>query len=285
MVALDTIREQIVAEVLGLVEILAEPIDRLKSISDPFEKAYDAVYRLVTTLKEEYENLRKTYDSAKSLLNEIFGIKGTKSFPRKIAEGSCGDGYYPSNIGNTPPGIDLEINVGDKLVAPFTGTVKNSGQTQVTIELSEEMPHTEIVIDHVDLLNDVLESGMVSKGLELGTVTDSGCHPNAIHLAMRRIGTEEYIDPTDYIEKPAVNGSTVFLNRGCDEYLLILRNNVIAGPKPLVGRSEETDENPARPEEPELGDLDHISGFGVMDYKHQGRIMGNSTIKGRVKQG
>ncbi|XP_070573749.1 uncharacterized protein [Ptychodera flava] len=211
----------------------------------------------------------RRYDSAKSLIDKVFGVKAAKSFPRKIVEGSCGDGYYPSEIGNTPPGIDLEIDVGKELAAPFTGTVTQSGPTQVIIELYEELPHTEIIIDHVDVSKDVLESGEVSKGLELGTVTDSGCRPNAIHLAMRRIGTEEYIDPTEYIENRDMDTSTVYWNQGCDEYLLILKNDVIAGPKPLVGGSVMSDESPERIDEPDLSDLGHFGDLEETDKEHQ----------------
>ncbi|CAG2233867.1 unnamed protein product [Mytilus edulis] len=66
-----------------------------------------------------------------SIINRIFGPKVHKKFPRKIrlSNGDCsGLRTYPSEIGGGGPkywadGIDLEIEVGEVVVAPFPGAI------------------------------------------------------------------------------------------------------------------------------------------------------------------
>ncbi|XP_070559980.1 uncharacterized protein [Ptychodera flava] len=220
----SAVKAYIVADILGLFDLLSGPIERLKEIAEPFLRTYQTVAKAIENIKDGYERVKSGYETAKTFLNKIFGSRGAKKFPRKIAITNCGKGFYPSRQGNLPRGIDLEIKTGSTLVSPFTGNVTRSGKYQITIDVQDELKDTEVIINHVNLDNKN-QNRMVYKGTRLGRVVaaSSDCTPNAIHLSMRRKGTTYYFDPTKYIEKRKI--LTPPWKQYCDEYLLIFKVN------------------------------------------------------------
>ncbi|XP_070574642.1 uncharacterized protein [Ptychodera flava] len=252
----EEFRRRILQDITGALDVFNEPLNELENLAKPFVEAYDAVFGLIESVKEGYEGLKLGYEYAKSLLNKIFGSKSALDFPRKFAETSCGEGFYPSTIGGTPPGVDLEIETGATLVSPFTGEVSRSGENQVTIKISDEIKDTEVIIDNIDL-DDDKDDRLIFKNMKLGTVVSSGCSPNSIHLSMRKIDTEDYIDPTRYIEKRKIlePGWT----QHCDEYYIdILTDATISGPGRISKGPQDTDESPQRTSEPDTSDVDDI---------------------------
>ncbi|XP_070573952.1 uncharacterized protein [Ptychodera flava] len=144
-------RLKILQDVSEAFDVFREPLRELENLAKPFIDAYDAVFSVITSAKEGYEGLKLGYEFAKTLLNKIFGSKTDLNFPRKFAETSCGGGFFPSTLGNTAEGVDLEIDEGATLVSPFTGNVRRGGTTQVIIAISDEIKDTEVIIDNVDL--------------------------------------------------------------------------------------------------------------------------------------
>ncbi|XP_070573548.1 uncharacterized protein [Ptychodera flava] len=243
----STVRVYIVADILGVFDMMSGPFEKMHQLAEPFVQTYEAVSQAIENMKAGFEKVKTGYEQAKTFVNKIFGSRGAKMFPRKIAESSCGEGFYPCRTGNTLPGIDLEIRVGAVLVSPFTGNVTRSGPTQITIDVEDELKNTQVIIDHVNL-DAENDDRMVFKGMRLGTVTSSGCRPNTIHLAMRQVGTRLSVDPTRYIE-PRKMLSPPWIQH-CDEYVLIFKGAAVAGPKAITGGPKTEDESPKRAEKP-----------------------------------
>ncbi|XP_070573610.1 uncharacterized protein [Ptychodera flava] len=148
------LRQSIVDDLKGAMDVFNEPLEELKTLADPFIDTFKLVSDVVEAVKEGYADMKSGYEYAKSFLNKIFGSKSAPEFPKKIAESSCGDGFFPSEMGGLLPGIDLEIPPGETLVSPFAGTARTSGDKQVTIAISDEIKDVEAIIDHVDLSED-----------------------------------------------------------------------------------------------------------------------------------
>ncbi|KAI8514390.1 hypothetical protein Bbelb_087140 [Branchiostoma belcheri] len=97
--------------------------------------------------------------------------------------------------------------------------------------------------------------GRVFKGESLGRATSSGCTPNSIHLAMRKVGTTEYIDPTRYLEKRIMPKPQWI--QECDDYLVKLLFKVFAEGS-LTKGPKDNDTTPARGQEPDVSGLQPI---------------------------
>ncbi|XP_006820562.2 uncharacterized protein LOC102808577 [Saccoglossus kowalevskii] len=155
-VSLSTVRQQIIDEIIGDFDDLLAPLTIVQKISEPFVLAYESFTGTIEDIKEGYEGIKRAYDEAKTLINEIFGPKMGKKFPRTIAYSSCGEGAYSNTNQNTLPGIDLEAQEGEELTAPFNGVITSSGGNQVTMVIDGgELKDTEIIIYYVELHSNV----------------------------------------------------------------------------------------------------------------------------------
>ncbi|KAI0212799.1 hypothetical protein LSAT2_002241 [Lamellibrachia satsuma] len=109
-----------------LEQELAGPIGYLKQLLEPFLQAYDFFTQTVKNIKEAWRLIRNGYQTARTLLEEIFGTKMHKDFPRKFLKSqSCGDGFWETD-GNghySPNGIMLEVKVGQEGDTISQGTV------------------------------------------------------------------------------------------------------------------------------------------------------------------
>ncbi|XP_070572594.1 uncharacterized protein [Ptychodera flava] len=254
-VELSTVRQQLIDDILGVVDDLFAPLTRIREVAEPFVVAYDSLIGTIEDIKDGYEDVKKGYEKAKTLINKIFGPKIGESFPRQIIDTSCGEGDYPSVTRNTLPGVDLAATEGAKIVAPFAGIARTTGNHQVTITMESELKNTEIILYNVDL-DSSLEGHPISKDNHLGEVTSSGCSPNIVHFTMRSQDLHEYINPTRFFEKREMPPPGWHMH--CDDYILEFDREVIAEGT-ITGGPKEEDTSPARTSEPDTSDLNDIT--------------------------
>ncbi|XP_078575734.1 uncharacterized protein LOC144861638 [Branchiostoma floridae x Branchiostoma japonicum] len=251
-------KKQIVAELRKLMNGLLGPVQEVKGIPDIFLSSYDETAKIIKSIKDGYQGIKKGYDEAKSLIEQIFGNKADQDFPRKYLESdSCGDGFYPSTGKGkyAEQGVLLEAAAGQQIGAPFSGTIRGSGNNQVTIT-TDSMEKLEIIIDNVNFLT-AKEAKQVYKGTLIGTVTSSACQPNHIHLAIRQTESGGLVDPTPFMEKRDMVAPK--WKQECGDWNLVFKNEVVSRGNFLGPKEEDT--SPARTEPDVSGISDLILEF------------------------
>ncbi|VDH91582.1 Hypothetical predicted protein [Mytilus galloprovincialis] len=242
-VSQQQIKEQIIDNLTNIIDELLEPFDDLRGIADKFMKKYGDFFGLVKKVKEAYAILKEGYEFGQSIINTLFGPKCHKDFPRlyRLDAGPCeGEGFYPSKMKKSGQGeyavdgVDLEIDVGQTLVAPFPGIVyKGDNPDEVIIEANTAaLKDIKIYINGVTVNKTILHKtdqlyieNRIAAGAPIGTVKQSPCYPfNSIHFAMKKgNGT---VDPTKFLS-PRFFEVPKWIQT-CDDYKLVYKFETIA---------------------------------------------------------
>ncbi|CAG2251005.1 unnamed protein product [Mytilus edulis] len=242
-VSQQQIKEQIIDNLTNIITELLEPFDGLKGIADRFIAKYVEFFNLVKKVKEAYAILKEGYELGQSIINSIFGPKCHIDFPRlyRLNAGPCsGKGFYPSTMGKSGQaefdvqGVELEIDVGRTVVAPFPGIVyKGDNPDEVIIEANTAaLKDIKIYVNNVNVNTTILHPSdeiyieyRIAAGEPIGTAKQSPCYPfNSIHFAMKKgNGT---VDPTKFLS-PRFFEMPVW-SQTCDDYKLVYKFETIA---------------------------------------------------------
>ncbi|CAH1791078.1 unnamed protein product, partial [Owenia fusiformis] len=134
------VRKQILIELRISLERVSLGLGPLGEVLLPFLETFNDVVDSIQDITKALRGLKEGYELSKSLIDNVFGPKIAKRFPRKYLESEkCGNGFYPSTQrGNYEyDGAQLQVDAGTKIVVPFSGRLFISGQNQVTIHIEE----------------------------------------------------------------------------------------------------------------------------------------------------
>ncbi|XP_067664253.1 uncharacterized protein [Haliotis asinina] len=188
-----------------LLAIVTDRLSKVRTMADPFFKAYSDVMTVVKGVKEAYETVKEVISVGKSLVQKIFGSKFHRRFPAERDSGSCTDAVWPSTGGNKyhTIGVDVSARRGLTIVNPVAGLVNATGRDEITITPTDDnFIEYQIVINNVVPNKYVRDSGVVmDSGEAIGTAGDTRCVPNFIHVALRVTETGEYADPSKYLDR------------------------------------------------------------------------------------
>lgn len=87
---------------------------------------------------------------------------------------------------------------------PVNGMVYKVSDSRVMIKPSDpDFMMYEIIIDNVGKNIGVVSSGgsYIESGKKIGKALRSKCRPNFIHVAVRKAGTADYIDPSHFLDR------------------------------------------------------------------------------------
>ncbi|XP_071094116.1 uncharacterized protein [Haliotis cracherodii] len=177
----------------------------LKTMADPFFKAYKDVMGVVTGVKTAFETVKTVVNVGKSLIQKIFGSKFHRRFPAERESGSCTDAVWPATGGDKYPtvGVDVSADPGHIIVNPVAGIVQSTGTDEITITPTDDnFMEYQVVINNVIPNSNVTDSGSVMEaGDNIGTAGDINCSPNFIHVALRVTETGKCADPSKYLDR------------------------------------------------------------------------------------
>ncbi|XP_041378093.1 uncharacterized protein LOC121390363 [Gigantopelta aegis] len=236
---------------------ILEPFDDLKDLGGPFLKSYEKISKLITTMKKAYNDLKEGYRTARSLVDQVFGPKCHKEFPRKVrlaGNGCKGVGGFVAKLDKpgTPEydseGMDLVISAGNKVVAPFGGKLYRSpNKNELIIEpTGGSLKKTKIIISNVIPNKTVSDSkqipDIVGAGEQIGVAAMTPCL-NHIHFALKR-GTG-FVDPKNYL-RVRLPEMPKWVQE-CDDYKLVFKGKTIREGS-LIGKKgkKENDTSPER---------------------------------------
>ncbi|XP_060580900.1 uncharacterized protein LOC132737595 [Ruditapes philippinarum] len=257
-VSIKSIKEKIVADLESEIQTLISPLEYLTNIGGVYLESFDILVNSYKDLVDAFETLKTGFEYARSVVDRIFGPKFHKDFPRerRVRGGGCSkDGFYPSKLGTgnnadeyENDGIDLLNSTGNPLVAPFSGIVIRSKNTNeiIMLECGELPVDSELVIKNVEPEEDIMDPDdpaydekRVSAGVVIGKVATSPCSDdyNHIHISIKRNGG--FVDLSNYVPERLVELPK--WKQICDDYLLVykgetIKSGVIVGP---WGRDEE----------------------------------------------
>ena len=212
-----------------------EPLTPLLNVIEPFVDAFTSVVKLIKSAINAYEILRDTYAKVKDLIERIFGPKFHRKFPRQLRgddgceQTSCECGFFPTTSGNTKvyrSGLQVEATVGNDLVAPTGGFYLRVPNNQVLIYPTGSFSKYVIVIHHVKLIKSITYSGInVQSGDVIGTVSQSPCEPNFVHLTVLTKSGKSTKDPSPFLQ-PRLLEVPKWI-QDCNEYKLVVLGQVI----------------------------------------------------------
>ncbi|XP_035696857.1 uncharacterized protein LOC118430254 [Branchiostoma floridae] len=246
-------RNEVVRVVNEALGVLQEPLEKIGKLVGPFLDAYESTVGTIKSIQKCFESLKKGYETARGLIQKIFGPKASMKFPKqKLDPETCGGGLYPSRaVGQTryaSQGIDLILAKDEEVVAPFAGKITSVEQQSISI-LTEEINGMEAVVEGIDVKDTIKIGQRVHKGDAIGTAGSTGCVNNTIHFAIRENGTINYVDPTKYVPPPGImkEDEQPGWIQECDRYWLTFMDKSI-GSGQLAGGAQETDETPDAPD-------------------------------------
>ncbi|KAI6655616.1 hypothetical protein LOD99_2114 [Oopsacas minuta] len=246
---LTILRIKVYEDLRVALDEFIQPLSSLRNIIDPFIVAFANAIQLIKNTISAYETLKNAFELARNLIEQLFGLKFDRRFPRKLRGddgcevSNCQCGFYPTTSGNPDtykihtykPGIQLEVVVLKSLVAPTNGLYLRIPDDRVLIFPSGSLKRYVIMIHHVALMDNITYEGInVQSGEKIGTVTDTGCYPNFIHVTvMTRSGKP--LDPSRFL-KPR---SLVFPEwiEECNDYKLVVLGDVIREGE-VIGKPE-----------------------------------------------
>ncbi|XP_062579219.1 uncharacterized protein LOC134241150, partial [Saccostrea cucullata] len=234
-VTLVYLRREAVQTIENLQALLMDPFNELLGLADKFVKGFFGVFGLIKKVKDAYTTLKEGYDTARGIIDALFGPKAHKNFPknRRLKGRGCDNGFYPSSLGGgrseyRHTGLDLLVVKGDPIVAPFGGTITVDREDSSTVIISAEgcsLRGITIFITNIEPNStiDTEEGRSCAAGQPIGRATGSDCD-NHIHLAFQKDGG--YIDPTKFLESlmPVVPK----WKQICDDYKLVFKKETIA---------------------------------------------------------
>ncbi|KAL5014181.1 hypothetical protein ScPMuIL_008451 [Solemya velum] len=241
-------KQEVLNELNAITEDLLEPFAGLWGLADKFMEFYEVVFGLVKDIKDAYNQIKEGYQFARSKIDQIFGPKCHKLFPRKtrLEGGGCnGKGFFPAKLDSGDPeyadeGVDILIMEGKNVVAPFAGVINrtnndnevvletNGGSLKnIVVTLNNVIPDDTILHPNDDLYTDL----RVAAGDVVGKAARSPCGGNNhIHMSLKR--GEEFIDPTRFLES-RLPQMPVWIQE-CDDYSLVYQYETVAVGK-IVG--------------------------------------------------
>ncbi|CAH1802680.1 unnamed protein product [Owenia fusiformis] len=248
-------RKQILTELLTSLLGIEIGLGPLADVLLPFIQTFQDVITCVQDITEALRGLKEGYELTKSLIDNVFGPKISKRFPRKYLQSkSCGDGFYPSTQRSRYmySGAQLQVSVGSAIVVPFSGRLYVTSNKEVIIHV-QEMKDTELILVNV-AVSSKKHNTTVYKGEHLGKVKRvSGCQDGHIHFVLKKIGTEDIIDPSRYFEKRKMEKPKWV--QACDDYNLIWLGDVIAEGS-ITGGPKDIDTTPEQKAEVDTDDAD-----------------------------
>ncbi|CAH1783345.1 unnamed protein product, partial [Owenia fusiformis] len=219
---------QILVELGDSLENMGLSLGPLGTILQPFIETFQDVMASIQAMTEALRGLKEGYEISKSLIDNVFGPKIAKKFPRKyLVSEECGNGFFPSTQAGKyrDDGAQLQVDVSSTLYVPFSGILRITGNNEVTIQV-EEMKDTELILVNVRV-DEIKDNTMVYKDEPLGTVVQtSHCPEGHIHFALKKIGRDDIINPTRYFEKRKMERPRWV--QKCDDYELVWLNEVIS---------------------------------------------------------
>ncbi|XP_066289112.1 uncharacterized protein [Branchiostoma lanceolatum] len=249
---LKTTRDEIVRTVNEAFGVLQTPLETIGDLAGPFLEAYDATLSTINSVKRCFESLKKGYETARGIIQKIFGPKASLKFPKKkLDPETCGGGLYPSDGVGTKryniQGIDLVLPKDEEVVAPFAGEITLVDQQSIAIAI-DEIKDMEAIVDGINPGTSMKSGQRIDKGDAIGTAGSTGCSTNTIHFAMREKGSSNILDPTKYVPSPGMmkEDEQPKWIQECDRYWLTLMDKSIAS-GPLAGGPQETEETPGAP--------------------------------------
>ncbi|XP_033105583.1 uncharacterized protein LOC117107873 isoform X2 [Anneissia japonica] len=211
--ALENVQQrEIMSLVRGALAKLNETLTQLKDIPNSFKESLDIVKSHMGKLNATVVNvLKRVVDNARHEIEDIFGVRFHKDFPRIFRERSdtCPeDGFYPTTSLDrySEIGVDLIIKNNQQVVAPLSGILSVIGDETIQIEITGgSLIDTILTIDNINVYQQYIDGPVqVYMGEIIGRASVSNCQPhNYIHVVMKKLndaGTE-YIDPSPFMEK------------------------------------------------------------------------------------
>ncbi|XP_078616233.1 uncharacterized protein LOC144884654 [Branchiostoma floridae x Branchiostoma japonicum] len=257
-------RNEVFGAVNEALEVLKTPLDTIGNLAGPFHKTYKATFATAKSIEERLASLNERYETVRGKIHKIFGPKASLKFPnKKLDPETCEGGLYPSLGVSTKryssQGIDLILETGQEVVAPFAGDVTDFNTQSIAIA-TDEINGMEAVVEGVSVSDSIKIGQRIDKGDAIGTAGSTGCRINTIHFAIREKGTDRYVDPTKYVPPPGMmkQNEQPGWRQECDDYWLTLMDKSIAKGK-LTGGAQETQETPQAPEvRSSKRDSDHL---------------------------
>ncbi|XP_071145135.1 uncharacterized protein [Mytilus edulis] len=222
---LREMRQNVVDDITTTVNELVTSLQGLTGFADSFLSKFFEFFSLVKSVKEAYTILKNGYENAMSRLASIFGPGAHKHFPnvtRLKGSGCDYDGFYPAG---REGGVDLDADVGETIVAPFSGfAMLSDNKNEVIIKATGGFVRDiEIVIKNIKPYTDILHPKnalyirhRVVAGQTIGVAVKSTCR-NHIKVIFNKDGGA--VDPTGFMTKRGVKLQPWY--QECDDYKLV----------------------------------------------------------------
>ncbi|XP_019616817.1 PREDICTED: uncharacterized protein LOC109464305 [Branchiostoma belcheri] len=231
---------------------LKEPLAPLLTIISEVQKIFTLVENIINSVKEGYALLFEMYSKVKAMQEGLFGPKAHLKFPRKIrlSGNGCGeDGFYPTDNEERYEGrmgVDLETDIANQIVAPFSGNMWKLNDKAVGINCTESsMRGMTAYVENVDLADEMFENGDIVNilaGEEIGKAARSSC-TNHIHFAVEKDGS--FVDISKFLEPRFITIPQWIQH--CDDYKLAYKFQTIkAGYIVGLGGKKSEDTSPKR---------------------------------------
>ncbi|KAK3083736.1 hypothetical protein FSP39_002337 [Pinctada imbricata] len=189
-------------------DVIMEPLAKIMKFADPFIQIFKDILDIIHGVKNAYLFVKDTVEKAKSTVQKLFGPKFNIKFPahRREDKPGCGPGVWPTTTNGLyeTTGVDVMLGRGSKVRNPVNGMVYKKSDQQVLIKPSDpDFMMYEIIIDNVGKNIGVVSTGgsYIESGKEIGKALRSQCSPNFIHVAIRKAGTTDYVDPSQFLDR------------------------------------------------------------------------------------
>ncbi|XP_062593831.1 uncharacterized protein LOC134255325, partial [Saccostrea cucullata] len=241
---LKDVKQEAVHTLESIQATLMNPFNDLIGLADNFVRQYKNLFGLVHDIKDAYTTLKNGYDTARGIIDALFGPKVHTSFPknRRLKGYGCGSGLYPSQTDYKHKGLDLLIEERDPIVAPFSGFITVDAEATDTVVIKPEggsLQGITIFITNIkpESTIETEEGRWFAAGQTIGIATGSNC-ANHIHLAFQKDG--DYIDPTKYLD--SIIPEVPQWKQICDDYKLVFMDVTLKAGS-LVGLNGKDEQN------------------------------------------
>ncbi|XP_066300826.1 uncharacterized protein [Branchiostoma lanceolatum] len=246
------LKRYMMSQLGDVLNSLREPIAPLLTLVSEVQEMFTLVEDTINSVKEGYALLFEMYSKVKAIQERLFGPKAHLKFPRKIrlSGNGCGeDGFYPTdNRGKYEGrmGVDLDADIGNLIVSPFSGNMWKLNDKAVGINCTESsMNGMTAYVENVDLDSTVFKNAeqvSVLAGDEIGKAARSSCS-NHIHFSVEKDNI--FVDISKFLEPRFINLPQWIQH--CDDYKLVYKFQTIkAGYIVGLGGQKNEDTSPER---------------------------------------
>ncbi|XP_045189288.2 uncharacterized protein LOC123546793 [Mercenaria mercenaria] len=189
----------------------------LLDIVQPFYDVFKSIMDLIKGVKTAYTEVKTVIVDGKARIQRVFGPKFDKKFPvdRRYndTKNNCSAGVYPTTTDNfyDTTGVDIIHGVGQSIVNPVNGIVKDFGPQKVLIQpVDPEFQQFEIIIENINPFVYVFDQ-YIKSGKKIGRASKAPkCKPNFIHVSVRKKRNDtdvvddadyEYVDPSPFLDR------------------------------------------------------------------------------------